>query len=332
MWDLPEISKGSNIQAIDTGKGRPTACALSLDGLLVAVGFGDGAVGVFSIKEKKEVWRKTDHAKEVTRLAFHPSGETFASASFDGKVLVWSRDGKKMQTFQSSLSGYNSVAFSPDRDILAAAGYRSTRRAGANGDLLAEGGVALFSLSGSPTRIIPADREEVLSASFVSDHELLTAGRENKSLIWDLATTPAQHELVTTSPRPISWAARSPNGEWTATATRSGTVLLKRGEFEKEIGGHDNTVVRATFSPDSAQIWTASSDGTLRITELQEYRELFTIKLPTSETDSVWDLDLISETNSGDALVAVPLTVNKVMIYRFPDIYSSQRINQASRK
>ncbi|MES1213154.1 MAG: WD40 repeat domain-containing protein, partial [Singulisphaera sp.] len=67
------------------------AVAISKDGRLAAVGFGDvePEVRVLSLPELKEIARLTGCASQAKALAFHPSGESLAISTADTSVLVW---------------------------------------------------------------------------------------------------------------------------------------------------------------------------------------------------------------------------------------------------
>src|SRR5262249_39296522 len=65
------------------------------------------------------------HKNTVQALAFAPDGETLASADFDGRLFLWSADGRRLRDWQ--LPGLIwRIAFAPDSRHLATANRNGT--------------------------------------------------------------------------------------------------------------------------------------------------------------------------------------------------------------
>ena len=79
--------------------------------------------------------------------------------------------------------------------------------------------------------------------------------------------------------------------------------------------GHEQTIIRATFSPDSGQLATVSTDATVRLWDLATGGELFTLRLPADRGPPapLWDFDFRC-TPTG-CWIAVPLTSGKLALY-----------------
>jgi len=87
-----------------------------------------------------------------------------------------------------------------------------------------------------------------------------------------------------------------------------------------QLSGHKDTVIRAIFSPDSEQLATVGGDNTVRVWDLLQQSELFTLNLPIKGKNVVWDFDFRC-TPTG-CWIAVPLTNNqKLMLYELGRIY-----------
>lgn len=80
--------------------------------------------------------------------------------------------------------------------------------------------------------------------------------------------------------------------------------------------GHEQSVFRAIFSPDSSQLATVSSDATVKLWEVKTGKELFTLRLPTNSgyPTPLWDFDFRC-VPQGECWIAVPLTRGKLVVY-----------------
>ena len=143
--------------------------------------------------------------------------------------------------------------------------------------------------------------------------------------LWDLSTAPpTQFQAFPPAQDLLLWASLSPDGHTMASVGRHQVVdvyathdalLLYR------LVGHEQTVFRAIFSPDSQQLATISWDATLRLWDLGSGGELFSLRLPTHRypPGPLWDFDFRC-TPTG-CWIAVPLTRGKLALYDFGRIY-----------
>jgi len=81
------------------GKARirdPRSVAVSPDGRTVVVGTRWGEVGEFDARTLAPRARHSDHGSSVWAIAFHPKGDGYATAGFEG-VVVWRREGETVK-------------------------------------------------------------------------------------------------------------------------------------------------------------------------------------------------------------------------------------------
>ena len=94
-----------------------------------------GGVYAFDGKSGKSAWAGHGaHDGGALAMAIHPSGNTFATAGQDGRVLVWDvAEGRAKQAIDLGTGWVDNVAWSPDGKWLAASCSRQVRAYGADG-------------------------------------------------------------------------------------------------------------------------------------------------------------------------------------------------------
>jgi WD40 repeat protein len=100
-----------------------------------------------------------------------------------------------------------------------------------------------------------------------------------------------------------------------------------------KLHGHEQTVFKAFFTPDSRQLATVSGDMTGRLWDLDTHSELFRLRLPTAEffTPPLRDFDFLC-TPTG-CWSAVPLVRGKLALYNLGQIdYRNETGVAADRK
>ncbi|MDM8562000.1 hypothetical protein QUF54_01440, partial [Candidatus Marithioploca araucensis] len=292
--------------------GEPASTAIAPDGNSVAVGFNDGALRWYSLPETRLLWEQEQvHTDIVKRLAFNAKGCLLASASYDNTVKLWQlKEGQLQEQQTFAVHSAHAVAFSPDSQIIATAGY--------------DGQIGLFTVGTSLKRFINAHKGKVASVSFDnSGRHLLSSGMVDFTLrLWNLKPSPptllekefpiVQHKLM--------WASLSPDNKRIVRVGRGSSVAIYATEEAQEqyrLVGHQQTVLRAIFSPDSQQVATISGDATVRLWDLNNGNEIFVLRLPanTGKPYQIWDFDF--RCNPKNCWIAVPLTRGKLVLYKF---------------
>ena len=90
QWSLPEGAKAR------LGKGSGEELAYSPDGTLLAVA-GSIGIWIYDAETGEELDLLTGHAGTVYSVAFSPDGNTLATGSRDGTILLWNVEPKPIQ-------------------------------------------------------------------------------------------------------------------------------------------------------------------------------------------------------------------------------------------
>ncbi len=84
----------------------PSAIALNADGSVLAIGYLDARVAIYSRSEKRVLREFKGHTGPVTALAFSVSNDILASGADDGTTQVWQiKTGKRVHIFDSMYYG-----------------------------------------------------------------------------------------------------------------------------------------------------------------------------------------------------------------------------------
>ncbi|MEZ5477733.1 MAG: hypothetical protein R3E95_09700 [Thiolinea sp.] len=147
---------------------------------------------------------------------------------------------------------------------------------------------------------------------------LASAGIQDFTLkLWEISSDKPKLLKSETANDMLLWASLSPDGKQLASVGREQTVTVyptHGGQVPLRLNGHEQTVFKAIFSPDSRQLATVSGD--LRLWDLDTRSELFSLHLPVilSGTPPLWDFDFRC-TPTG-CWIAVPLTAGKLALYK----------------
>ena len=85
------VETGEELQTVPIpgDLGRRYSLALSSDGTLAAMGFGDGTVRVWDMANRTQLRLLKGHTSWINNIVFSPDGRTLASSSADRTILLW---------------------------------------------------------------------------------------------------------------------------------------------------------------------------------------------------------------------------------------------------
>lgn len=110
------------------GRGSASAVGFSPNGRWLAVGYDDGAVGLWRVEEGSLRWLAPGHRRWVTDVAFVKGGKTLVTGSGDGTVSTWDVASGKRRAALQSRHPILTLAITPDGRTVATGGGGNTVR------------------------------------------------------------------------------------------------------------------------------------------------------------------------------------------------------------
>jgi WD40 repeat protein/class 3 adenylate cyclase len=251
------------------------------------------------------------HLKAVNAVSYSPDGNTLASASDDGTIKLWSRDGHNLKTLEGHHAPVYSLSFSPDGKLIASASADHTIRLwradgqplrvlkghtdavnrvsfSPNGLMLASGSddrtVRLWAIDGRQLRTLQGHAAPVWGISFSPDGTRLASASNDRTIrLWTLN---ARGKEANRPPKvlkghsdEVNSVSFSPNGQFLASASNDKTIKIwsAKGERLRSLKGHNDFVNDVRFSPDGKTLASSSWDNTVKLWSLQG-EELATFK------------------------------------------------------
>ncbi|WP_246212232.1 WD40 repeat domain-containing protein [Streptomyces abyssomicinicus] len=241
------------------------------------------------------------HASPQTTVAFSADGKSYATGSYDGRVVVWERDTRRIRWVRHHQRLVNTVRFSPSGELLASAGADKVCRVWRTAD-------------GGLVNVLSRQPDDVNAVAWIDENRLVTVSQDGTGRVWDIATgtlaevtlTHADHCMSVDAGGPDALAtcgedARiriwsgdgtlvrtldqsghaemcrwSPDGELLAAACDDGYVHILRpdGELVSKLGPYDAAVKSVAWSPGGERVAVGAYDSTVRIWNRADGREL----------------------------------------------------------
>jgi WD40 repeat protein/serine/threonine protein kinase len=283
IWDVQTQSLQASCK---TGSRRPLDPRFSPAGDVVVFGSVEGTVGICSTTTGEIMHSLVGHLGIAHSILIEPTHMVIASTSYDGTVRLWKLpSGEPLGVIDAHRGSLRTIALSPDGNSLATGADDGTIRIW---DI--ESGTQMASLDGHAARITSLDwtvQDHLDSASFdgtvrrwsvtgvrhhiahrhqgAVDHikispdgsRLLTHGRDQTALVWDVSTLSAQDPSRDHAP---IVSAAFVGAHRVAAAGADGRLAIEGAAIETP--GH---TVKVASSDDGALIATSSDDGIIRL-------------------------------------------------------------------
>ena len=228
-------------------------------------------------KSDNQLINSYSHQAPVNSVNISSDGKLIATATFDGKINIWSKEGILQQTLNGHIGKVLNVRFIPSKEKdsykLISSGVDKTVRIW-----------QIFNRYGNRKEIIYS------VATSPNSNNYAAVNGNSEIEIWRRNSDGTQ-KLIRTfkgSKDTISQIQYSPDGKLIASAGWDKTVKLWDAENGKSIDilkGHKDGVNSIAFSPDGQTLVSGSEDKTIKIWSITNKPKL--IKTLTGHTDSI---------------------------------------------
>jgi WD40 repeat protein len=269
--DLWDISTGKLVRSFaERGQSLPDikTAVFSPNGREVLTASDDGTARLWDVATGAQLrLLREPYSAALSDAAFSPDGSMVVTASADGTARTWdAASGAALQVLGlRSGEDLASASFSPNGRELVTAG---------------NGGEATVWDAGTGQQLTVLDEPlggRTTSAVFSPDgSRLLTGDNDGTARVWDASPSQLLLSVAAAGQQPLRAAAFNRSGTDLVTGGNDGTARVWEASSGKEVAAmHEgttgenyayggNAITDVSFSPDGAEVLTASLDGTVK--------------------------------------------------------------------
>ncbi len=263
FWD---VSTGDETGTVAGHTDYVYSVAFNPDGKFFASAYADGSIRFWDAETGRHL-KTFKKGYEASCLVFSLDGKTLAYAEGLDIRLQDAGTGEEKMLLTGHKWGMQSMALSPDGDILASGSEDMTIR--------------LWDMhTGEHKRTLSGHQHRVYSVAFSPDGKTLASGSDDNTIrLWDVDTGETQRILtghagefeVDNGPfsvEGVKSVAFSPDGKTLASGGGDNVIHLwdiGTGKREMTLVGHTNGVFSLAFSPDGKTLVSGSVDSDIRL-------------------------------------------------------------------
>jgi WD40 repeat protein len=280
-WLLRKWTIGSKkrVRPIQIHQKAIYSMAISPDGCFMATGGEESTIKLVNLKNIHDYSDLKGHESKIWDLKFSPNGKFLASGSEDKTVRLWNYQEKTLEfVFTEHKFAIFCLAFSPDSTILIT-GCQETF-------------ITMYETTGNFIRSWKAHTDSIFAVEVSNDGNYIVSGSSDYSIkIWDLHSGVLIHK-IRSDYNEIDSIAFSPNCSSIALGYRNGMIRLFKWPTDPQnfilhkittFKKHTDRVRDVSFSADSAFLVSCSFDKTIRVWNVDDHMEEYSIHWKTSE-------------------------------------------------
>ncbi|AGY58671.1 AAA family ATPase [Gloeobacter kilaueensis] len=228
--------------------GTVTSLSFSPDNLTIAAAYENLKVRIWRLTDGKLLHTLNGFTRAVSTVAYGASGSLIVTASTDGTVKLWRKDGTLIRTFRDCAAG-PAIALSPDGKLIAVTNQNNS--------------VILLDMNGSTKKTLKGHTGVVTSLAFSPDGAILASSSEDQTAkLWRIHDSKLIANLQGHN-REVTDINFSKDGHTIVSSSRDGSIKIWNAEgFLIATLQNSNSAVRtADFNLNSSQIVSADGDG-----------------------------------------------------------------------
>lgn len=239
---------------------RILGTALSSDAKRLVTGGADKLARVWTLATGAIERQFAGHTGPVVGGGFTADGAVLVTASHDETIRVWNATNGTQNAVLAGHAGLlNALAVAPNSQFVATAGD--------------DGAVKVWALPVTPPKAF-AHPDAVLAFVVSADgNRVLTAGNDKQARLWNLNAANPERAYATNG-LAITAMAIAPDNVTVALATTDKNISIRNGDKEVKKLPVPGDVRGVAFTPNGTGIVVASADGSLRLFNITDSKEL----------------------------------------------------------